>query len=124
MTTAIIIIVLVLFAVITVKSYAKKISSGCCGAGGDKEEKITSADTETSNYPYRADVKISGMHCRKCADKIENAFNKQEDFYAIVDFKNGSARIYSKKNITDFDVRSVIVGLDYSVESISIAENS
>jgi copper chaperone CopZ len=119
----IIIIVLVILAVVTVKSYAKKLSSGCCGAGGDNEKKIVISDTDTANYPYHADVKIGGMHCQKCADRIENAFNKREGFYAIVDLKNGSAKIYAKKNITDFDVRSVIVGLDYSVESMEICSN-
>jgi copper chaperone CopZ len=123
MTTAIIITVLVIFAVATVKSYAKKLASGCCGAGGDKEEKVAAADTDTANYPYCADVKIGGMHCQKCADRIENAFNKREGFYAIADFKGGTAKIYAKKKLTDFDVRSVVVGLDYSAESIEIAEN-
>jgi copper chaperone CopZ len=124
MTTAIIITVLVIFAIATVKSYAKKLSSGCCGAGGDKEKKVSAADTDTANYTYLADVKIGGMHCQKCADRIESAFNKRDGFYAIADFENGTAKIYAKKKLTDFDVRSVIVGLDYTVENVKIAENS
>ncbi len=123
MTTAIIILVLVILAVATIKSYAKKLSSGCCGAGGDKEEKATVNDTDIGNYSYCAEVKIGGMHCQKCADRIENAFNRKEGFYAIVDLKGGSAKIYAKKRLTDFDVRSVIVGLDYSVESVEIGGN-
>jgi copper chaperone CopZ len=123
MTTAIIITVLVLFAVATVKSYAKKLTSGCCGAGGGKEEKVTAADTDTANYQYCANVKIGGMHCQRCAERIESTFNRREGFYAIADFGDGTAKIYAKKRLTDFDVRSVIVGLDYSVESIEIAEN-
>jgi copper chaperone CopZ len=123
MTTGIILVVLVIFAMITIKSYAKKIVSGCCGAGGDKEEKIKSLDTDPANYPYRADVEIGGMHCQKCADRIENAFNRQEGFYAIVNLKNGSAKIYAKKKLTDFEVRSVIVGLEYSVEKMALVEN-
>jgi copper chaperone CopZ len=123
MSTVIIILVLVVFAIATVKSYAKKLTSGCCGAGGDKEEKVVVEDTDTANYPYFADVKIGGMHCQKCADRIENAFNRRDGFYAIVDLKSGTVKIYSKKKLTDFDVRSVIVGLDYSVESLEIAEN-
>lgn len=115
MTTAIIIAALLAIAVYTVKSYVKRMSSGCCGAGGDKEKRIAPENTDTSSYPYSVKVSIGGMHCEKCAMRIENAFNKLEGFYAIADFKEGSANIYSKAPVSDFDIRSKIVGLDYSV---------
>lgn len=118
MTTAVIIAALLVIAVYTIKSYAKKLSSGCCGAGGDKEKRIIPKDTDISSYPYSAKVKIGGMHCEKCAMRIENAFNKLDGFYAAADFKNGSANIYTKAPVSDFDIRSKIVGLDYSVIQI------
>lgn len=113
-----IIILLAVLAAAAAASYVKKLSSGCCGAGGDKEKKILPQDTDISSYPYLCRVGIEGMTCKNCAMRIENVFNKREGFYASVDFKNNTAEIRTKNPPTDFEIRSTIVGLGYSVVSI------
>lgn len=118
MTTAIIIVLLVGACVVAVRSYAKKLSRGCCGAGGDKEWKVTKTD-DLAEYTFRYSVKIGGMSCKNCAARIENALNRQDGIFAKVDFKRGTAVVYTKEPLPEIAVRSTIVGLGYSVEEMS-----
>ena len=53
MQYAIFAIVLIVFAVFVIKSYSKKLASGCCG-GGDTEKKVKVADKNRAHYPYTA----------------------------------------------------------------------
>lgn len=114
MATGIIIALLIAICLTAVKSYLKKLAHGCCGAGGD-EEKRSKSKHDLSECKYRYTVKIGGMSCKKCAAKIENAFNRQ-GIYSQVDFKNGTVEIYSPSPVAEFNVRQTIVGLGYSVE--------
>lgn len=117
MSTAIIIGVIIALCIIALKSYLKKLAHGCCGAGRDDENRSKSAP-DLSEYRYRYIVKISGMFCKNCAVRIENALKRQGSF-ARADHKNGTAEIYSKAVISEFTVRRTIVGLGYSVEEIT-----
>ncbi len=121
MTTAIIIVLLVGACVIAVRSYAKKLAHGCCGAGGDKEQRFT----KTANlleYKYHYSVKIGRMSCKNCAVRIENAFNRQEDFFAQVDFKSGTAEVSAKELLPEIVIRQTVIGLGYLVEEIKQKE--
>lgn len=100
-----------------VKSYAKKLAHGCCGAGGDKERKLTKT-VDLAEYKYHYSVKISGMTCKNCAVRIENAFNRQEGIFARVNFKSGCAEVSAKEPLTEIVIRQTVVGLGYSVEEI------
>ncbi|MGN1120421.1 MAG: heavy-metal-associated domain-containing protein [Oscillospiraceae bacterium] len=121
MTTAIIIVLLVGACVIAVRSYAKKLAHGCCGAGGDNEQRIAkTADLE--EYKYHYSVKIGGMSCKNCAVRIENAFNRQEGIFAQVDFKSGSAELSAKEPLPVIVIRQTVIGLGYSVEEIKQKE--
>ena len=46
-------IILIAFAVLVIKSYAKKLAAGCCGAGGDTAKKVKVADKNKAHYPHR-----------------------------------------------------------------------
>lgn len=117
MTTAIIIVLLVGACVVAVRSYAKKLSRGCCGAGGDKERKAAKT-ADLSEFRYIYSVKISGMSCKNCAVRIANAFNRQEGIFAQVDFKSGTAVVYTKEPLPENVIRQTVVGLGYSVEEM------
>ena len=117
MTTAIIIVLLVGVCAFAVWSYIKKLSHGCCGAGGDKERKITKT-ADLAEYKYHYSVKIGGMSCKNCAVRIENAFNRQEGIFARVDFKSGTAEVSAKEPLPEIVIRQTAIGLGYSVEEI------
>lgn len=116
MITVIIIVVLAVACFFAVRSYMKKVSHGCCGAGGGEiEEELKKPDISECKYKYT--VKISGMSCKKCAARIENAFLRQ-GIAADADNVRGEAILHSKERVSDFTVRSTIIGLGYTVERI------
>lgn len=119
MTTAIIITILIVIAVFAVKSYAKKLSHGCCGAGGGTVKTTISKDDmpDISDCKYKYTAVIGGMSCKKCSARIENAFARH-NAKAVVDFKSGNAEIYSPQQLTNFTIRQIITGMDYTVERI------
>ena len=120
--TAAIIIALALVCFIAIRSYLKKLAHGCCGAGGDSEQRICKS-ADLSGYAHRYSVKIGGMTCKNCALRIENAFNRQEGIAARVDFKSGLAEVASNAQIPELTLRKTVVELGYSVEKITQAES-
>ena len=112
--TAVICLVLLLIVVFSVRSYLKKLKSGCCGAGGDVVKPVRPADRDLSHYPYVNRVEIQGMHCQNCARRIENAFNSQEGFYAKVDLAKKTALVRTKVPVSDQQLKQVVRGLGYS----------
>lgn len=117
MTTVIIIALLVVMCAFAVWSYVRKLSHGCCGAGGDKERKVTKTG-DLADYKHHYSVKIGGMSCKNCAVIIENAFNRQEGIFARVDFKSGTAEVCAKEPLPEIVIRQTVIGLGYSVVEI------
>lgn len=117
MGTAIIVAVLTVFGLIALKSYAKKLRSGCCGAG-DSEAVVKVKDTDETHYPHHIELSVSGMTCKKCKQHVENAFNKREGLWAQVDLKKGLAEVRAKKELTDFELRDIVSGAGYTVTGI------
>lgn len=115
--TILIIVVIAVICVIAVLSMIKRGKQGCCGAGGrDIREKIVK---DTANFTHRYRVKIGGMHCGKCAERIAAAFNRQDGVFAEVSWKDGTASICSQEPLAELVIRSTIMGLDYTVEEIT-----
>ena len=111
MGTAIIVAILIIIAIIAVKSYTKKLTSGCCGAG-DKEKRPAVTDGISGNGGAfyliaggRSEISVSGMTCKHCKEHVENAFNAHDGVWATVDLKKGLADVRAKKAMTDFELR-------------------
>lgn len=117
MGTAIIVAVLIVFGLIALKSYAKKLRSGCCGAG-DSEAVVKVKDTDETHYPHHIELSVSGMTCKKCKQHVENAFNKRDGLWVQVDLKKGLAEVRAKKELTDFELRDIVSGAGYTVTGI------
>ena len=119
MATAIIIIVIVLICVFGVKSYLKRIRSGCCGGQGDPPvKKIKVKDKEKSHYPYCKKMKIYGMTCGQCAFRVENALNCNEGVWAKVSLEQGEANILLKTNMENTKLADAVEKAGYTVLSI------
>ena len=117
MGTASIVAALIVFGLIALKSYAKKLRSGCCGAG-DSEAVVKVKDTDETHYPHHIELSVSGMTCKKCKQHVENAFNKRDGLWAQVDLKKGLAEVRAKKELTDFELRDIVSGAGYTVTGI------
>lgn len=118
MATAIIIIALIVIVIFSVKSYMKKLSSGCCGAGGDTVKKIKPSDSNINSYPCLKRAHIGGMTCKNCAIRVENAFNSREGFMAKVDFSKKTADIYMKNPADSSIIEDIVRRAGYDVSSI------
>lgn len=114
--TVLIIAVLAAICVIAVLSIIKRANKGCCGAGGgDIEEHI---EKDISGFTHKYIVKISGMHCDKCANRVAAAFSRQDGVYAEVSWKDGRATVLSRDPLSELLIRSTVMGLDYTVDGI------
>ena len=51
MPTVIICLVLLVIVIFAVRSYLKKLKSGCCGSGGDEVKRVRPADRDVYHYP-------------------------------------------------------------------------
>lgn len=103
-------IIFILFATFFgVKVYAKKLSTGCCGAGDtEKVRKIKVKDKNKSHYPYQAELRINGMVCGNCAQKVENALNARDGVWATVDLGAKKAIVRMKERMDDRQLRDTV----------------
>lgn len=119
MATAIILLVLIVVCVVGIKSYSKKLAHGCCGAGGDVEEKIKVQDQDPSHYPNSTTVQIEGMTCSHCKQRVENAFNAEEGVWAQVDLGQGTALVRSKSPLEERALCKLVSRAGYRVTAIN-----
>lgn len=67
----------------------------------------------------RRTVRIEGMHCQKCADRVKAAINAVDGAAAeFVDPKAGIADVKFDRNTDDFLVRKAIEAAGYRVVSM------
>ena len=114
--TAILIALIVAVCTIAVVSYGKKLSKGCCGTAGDKEERLAPKKGDFSNVTM---VEIGGMTCEKCAIRIENGFNRLDGVSATVDHKSGIAEVRSAGPLYELVIRKTVIDLGYSIVNMS-----
>lgn len=120
MATVIICAVLVVIVFLGVRSYRKKMISGCCGSGSDAApKKIKVQDRDLRHYPYKKVLKIDGMTCQNCVTHVQNALNSLNGAFSKVDLDKKSAQVYMKEEIPDGLLRKTIAEVGYTVMSIS-----
>lgn len=119
MTTGIICLVLIVVCVLGIKSYVKRLSSGCCGAGGDKKEKkVKVEDRDVDHYPFTAAVKVDGMTCGNCLRWVENALNRLEGVWASGELSGGIITVRMKQEIEEDRIRQAVREAGYCVLSV------
>ena len=63
---------------------------------------------------------IQGMHCKNCATRIENAYNRKEGFWAQVDFKQNRALVRTKRPVSENELRQIVWQAGYSAGSVQL----
>ncbi len=116
--TIIIVIIIIVILLAVIISYRKKITQGCCGAGGDAAEKVIRKDINPAEYPYTCTILIEGMTCKNCAARIENRFNQTEGYFAKVNLRKNSAEIRTKAPAEDGEIKSIVAKAGYHVKEI------
>lgn len=117
-STVLICAVLVVICVFGVRSYIKKLKSGCCGGGGDEVKKVRPIDGDVSHYNYSYKIGIDGMSCKNCARKVENAFNEREGFYAVVDLKQNNTMVRTKEPVSETELRRIVQSAGYGAADV------
>ena len=122
METAIIFAIILLAAIAGIRSYVRRLGSGCCGGGGAPEKRIAVSDRHLSHYPFCRYMKIDGMVCANCARKVENALNRIEGVWATVDMDRKSAVIRMKTDYPDEALSTAVQNAGYTVVHIGEKE--
>ena len=116
MSTAVICILLIVICVFGIKSYLKRLTSGCCGSSGEKAVKrIKVKDRDLSHYPHQCILKVDGMSCGNCAIRVENALNAMDGVWARVDLESGEASVYMKQEYGDKAMKDAVKACGYTV---------
>lgn len=117
MPTVILCLVLFCILIFSVKSFARKLSSGCCG-GGDVPHRNPVKDKIKRHYPFAATIEIGGMSCQNCAIHVENALNGLEGVWAKVSLEKQAATVLMKARLSDEQLTCPVVSAGYAVRGI------
>ena len=119
MATAIICIILVIAVIVGVKSYMKKLRSGCCGASSEPSvKKVKVKDKDLSHYLHEKVLKIDGMTCGNCANRVANALNHLDGVYATVDLMKEEAMVHMKEPVDDQTLKKAVAAAGYTVYKV------
>ncbi len=65
-------------------------------------------------------IEINGMHCPKCAAKVENALNGIEGVSAKVNLAKNNAVITLKGEVSDEALKAAVSALGFEVVGVSV----
>ena len=120
MSTAVICTILIVVCVFGIRSYLKRLTSGCCGSSGDKApNRVKVKDKDLSHYPHHCILKVDGMSCGNCAVHVENALNSMDGIWARVDLEAGEASVYMKQEYEDKALKDAVKDSGYTVFRIN-----
>lgn len=120
--TVIIVVVIAILMVFAIRHAYRVFSfkDDCCG-GGPKDPKakkiaaVVVKDTDEANYLYSLDVRVKGMTCEKCVERVQNALNAQSGTWATVDLASGTAHILAKSAIDRDAIERAVEDAGYYV---------
>lgn len=119
MADSIILLFVLVIIIFAVKGSIKhfKGEGGCCG-GGSKG--LIKAERKKLLHPKMGEktVKIYGMHCEHCADRVARAINKIDGAAAKVSYKKGQAIVSYDREISDKKIRDAVEEAGYKVTGI------
>ena len=124
MRTAIIVVVLVILVVLGIKSYMKKLSSGCCGTDTQKERRLPADDTNAAHYPYAYKISVEGMHCENCAVRLENAFHAEGGMWAQGDVAHACVILRTKQPAEEGRLKQIVALAGYRAAAVSSFEEN
>lgn len=96
------------------------LKDDCCG-GGPKEPKakktkaVEVEDTDEANYPHSLTVRVKGMTCEKCVNRVQNALNALPGTWARADLSTGETRILAKAPIDRDEIERAVEDAGYYV---------
>ncbi len=122
MVDAIIILIVVALLIFALKGSIKhfKGEGPCCGGGSGT---AVSPRKKTLDGPVvgRRTIKISGMHCQNCANRVTDALDNIEGVAAKVNLNKNCAEVSFDRAVDEIDLKRAVEKAGYEVISISQA---
>ena len=119
MVDAIIILIVIVLLFFALKGSIRhfKGDGSCCRSSSS----LLKTDEKHLDGPVVAvrEVRISGMHCENCAEKVRRAVDSIDGASASVNLSEGKATVKMDRRIDDIVIKRKIEEAGYSVESIS-----
>ena len=124
MADTIIILVVVMILIFALKGSIRHFrGEGACCGGGSGSVKTKKAKKKTLDGPVTGQrtIRISGMHCRNCANSVTNALNAIDGVSAKVSLKDNMAEVSFDRTVDDADLKQAVEKAGFKVISISQA---
>lgn len=119
MAAAVICLILIIAGIFAFKSSLKRMSSGCCGSSSQPSvKKIKVRDKDPSHYPFHRRLKVDGMTCQSCSNRVENALNAIDGVWARVSLMEGEADVLMKQDMEDSALKTAVRDAGYTVYKI------
>ena len=122
MADTIIILVVVMILIFALKGSIRHFrgEGACCGGGsGSVKTKKAKKKTLDGSVTGQRTIRISGMHCRNCANSVTNALNAIDGVSAKVSLKDNTAEVSFDRTVDDADLKQAVEKAGFEVISIS-----
>ena len=122
MADTIIILVVVVILIFALKGSIRHFrGEGACCGGGSGSVKTKKAKKKTLDGPVTGQrtIRISGMHCRNCANSVTNALNAIDGVSAKVSLKDNTAEVSFDRMVDDANLKQAVEKAGFKVVSIS-----
>lgn len=122
MADTIIILVVVVILIFALKgSFRHFRGEGACCGGGSGSVKTKKVKKKTLDGPVTGQrtIRISGMHCRNCANSVTNALNAIDGVSAKVSLKDNTAEVSFDRMVDDANLKQAVEKAGFEVVSIS-----
>ena len=122
MADTIIILVVVMILIFALKGSIRHFrGEGACCGGGSGSVKTKKVKKKTLDGPVTGQrtIRISGMHCRNCANSVTNALNAIDGVSAKVSLKDNTAEVSFDRMVDDANLKQAVEKAGFKVVSIS-----
>ena len=122
MADTIIILVVVVILIFALKGSIRHFrGEGACCGGGSGSVKTKKVKKKTLDGPVTGQrtIRISGMHCRNCANSVTNALNAIDGVSAKVSLKDNTAEVSFDRMVDDANLKQAVEKAGFEVVSIS-----
>lgn len=121
MVDIIIYIIIAVLLVFAIRSAFRRMSGkgGCCGGGIGSSLVKTSEKILDGPVVSTKTMRIEGMHCDACAERVKRAIDSIDGAAGKVDFKSGKATVNCDRNVDEARLRVAVKEAGYTVLSIS-----
>lgn len=115
--TIIILVVLVIIVIFAIRGSRKHFGGegGCCGGGSSTVEDVKELEGKKLGEKI---VRIDGMHCDNCKNRVQRALNRVDGASAKVNLKKKEAVVSYDRQVSDEDLKRAVENEDYTVVSI------